>query len=225
MFIYKITNLISGKSYIGKTTESVNRRWKRHQYACATGLKLPLYEAMRKYDVQNFSIKVVLEVEKSGDLDQLEMLYIKKFSTKAPAGYNLTDGGDGASYGNKLRLNMHPSETNKVALRKVLIGNKFSQGHIQTETHKEKIRLALKGRKKPYLQGQPLSESTKSKLRTAQRLRRQKEADARPQTDTRRCTDCGDSFPLDSFYTRSGTDAKMSRCKVCHNKRTKKMHQ
>ena len=51
---------------------------------------------MRKYDIHNFSIEVVLEVEKSGDLDQSEMLYIKKFGTKAPAGYNLTDGGDGA---------------------------------------------------------------------------------------------------------------------------------
>lgn len=59
-FIYKITNQINGKSYIGKTNlVSVQERFKEHIYdSKRTRMeKRPLYSAMNKYGSENFKIE------------------------------------------------------------------------------------------------------------------------------------------------------------------------
>lgn len=62
-FIYKITNLINGKSYIGKTSFSIKKRFKEHQRDAFRDRneKRPLYSAMRKYGIENFTVEQVEE--------------------------------------------------------------------------------------------------------------------------------------------------------------------
>ena len=94
-YIYKITNLINQKSYIGKTTFSVDRRWKEHQQESKSqrSQNRPLYRAMNKYGIENFSIEVVEEVNIK-ELSKKEIYWIGYYDTYNN-GYNATLGGDG----------------------------------------------------------------------------------------------------------------------------------
>ena len=64
-YIYKITNKINGKCYIGQTSDSIEHRWKEHIYDSNRKNRdcynYPLYRAFRKYGTENFFIE---EIEK-----------------------------------------------------------------------------------------------------------------------------------------------------------------
>ena len=55
-YIYLIENKINGKKYIGKTYSSIEKRWKEH-IKDRTRFDRPLYRAMNKYGIENFSIQ------------------------------------------------------------------------------------------------------------------------------------------------------------------------
>ena len=94
--IYKITNLINQKVYIGQS-RNIKERWKQHRYAY---LELrekekdyPLYRAMRKYGLENFSFEVIEECQIK-DLDEKEIYWINFYkATDTSFGYNLREGG------------------------------------------------------------------------------------------------------------------------------------
>lgn len=102
-YIYKITNQINGKIYIGKTLKTIQERWKEHQNDSRRShlKKRPLYEAMQKYGVENF---VIEEVEECDYLiiNEREQYWIKKYRSyigfEDAWGYNATLGGDGKVY-------------------------------------------------------------------------------------------------------------------------------
>ena len=101
-YIYKITNLINNKLYIGKTElEPPEKRWleHKHDYQRRRNEKRPLYSAMRKYGVENFKFEVL---EKTKDTIEREKYYINKYRTYVGFndcnGYNATLGGDGKCY-------------------------------------------------------------------------------------------------------------------------------
>lgn len=92
--IYKITNKINSKSYIGLTTCTVEERWLSHIYDNNKHLDRPLYRAFKKYGVENFTIEVIEEDIPLFLLKQKERMCIKAFNT-FKKGYNATLGGDG----------------------------------------------------------------------------------------------------------------------------------
>lgn len=104
-WIYKITNRINGKIYIGKT-ELYNPydRWKQHlkDFKKPRSEKRPLYEAMNKYGTDNFDFEPIAEFNNGEELCDKEKEYINKYRTyvgfKDCNGYNATLGGDGKSY-------------------------------------------------------------------------------------------------------------------------------
>lgn len=104
-YIYKITNQVNGKMYIGKT-EYLDplKRWKRHleDYKKQKIGHRPLYYAMRKYGIENFEFQVIDQTDNSDVLCELEQHYIKEYRTyinfEDSNGYNATLGGDGKSY-------------------------------------------------------------------------------------------------------------------------------
>lgn len=83
--VYKL-DFDSGKSYIGLTT-NVDRRLRQH-----AGNKTLVGNAFRKHGRPSISILFNGDIE-SAKLEEIEC--IKRFNTRAPQGYNLTDGGDG----------------------------------------------------------------------------------------------------------------------------------
>ena len=95
-FIYKITNKINGKSYIGKTTFSIQKRFQEHlnDSLKERNEKRPLYDAIRKYGKENFFISLVEECD-INNLSSREIYWINYYDTFSN-GYNATIGGDGA---------------------------------------------------------------------------------------------------------------------------------
>ena len=87
--IYKITNKINGKSYIGQSID-IERRWREHKKNIGSS-KNPLYLDFKKYGLENFSFEI-LEECKVKDLDEKEIYWIKRYDSHNK-GYNLTDGG------------------------------------------------------------------------------------------------------------------------------------
>lgn len=94
--IYKITNLINQKSYIGKS-KNIEERWKSHlrPSSWAAQPNKPLYRAFKKYGIQNFSFTVLEELlEYDKNSNEKEKYWIQYFNTYKN-GYNATLGGDG----------------------------------------------------------------------------------------------------------------------------------
>ena len=95
-YIYKITNIINGKVYIGKTEFTIKRRFKQHCEDCKKerlNEVRPLYRAMKKYGVDNFISEEIEQCDNSILCDR-EKYWIQYYDSYKH-GYNATIGGDG----------------------------------------------------------------------------------------------------------------------------------
>lgn len=96
--IYLITNNINGKQYVGQTHHTAEERFKEHIYGRTRDDRkfcCPLYMAMNKYGVENFSMCVLEECDDTL-LDEKEIYWIDKLGTFEKNGYNATRGGKGS---------------------------------------------------------------------------------------------------------------------------------
>ena len=154
--IYVRTNKFNGKQYVGKATdlEARQKDWKRLSQSYAGPI---INRARAKYGLDAFDFEILKECE-DDELDYWEMYYIKELNTKAPYGYNLTNGGDGGN----TYICKNAEEMN-IIKQKISESNKGEKNHMygkhHTEETKKKIIKALKGRKR-----KPHSEETKRKI-------------------------------------------------------------
>ena len=117
--IYKIENQVNQKVYIGQST-NISTRWRRHRSEVSNlNNSYPLYRAMRKYGLENFSFEIIEECFKE-DLDSRERYWIKEFDSYYN-GYNQTSGGQigGAS------ISLQPTDVLEIIelLRTTTLGN------------------------------------------------------------------------------------------------------
>lgn len=96
MIIYKITNKINGKVYIGQTVRTLKQRWKDHRSEakdCKRGRAI--HKAIRKYGVENFTVEQIDVATCQEELNEKERYWIEFYdSMNRNKGYNLTNGGD-----------------------------------------------------------------------------------------------------------------------------------
>ena len=93
MIIYKLTNKVNGKVYIGQTVKSLDWRMKQHLSKVNVGSNTYIHNAIRKYGWDNFDVEVVANASSKEELDYLEKYYIKQYDS-VNTGYNLSFGGD-----------------------------------------------------------------------------------------------------------------------------------
>lgn len=91
--IYKITNNLNGKSYIGQSVH-IDRRFQEHKNSAKNPHNL-IHLAMNKYGCDNFTFEVLEQCD-INDLDNREKYYIDYFGTLVPKGYNVQLGGNDA---------------------------------------------------------------------------------------------------------------------------------
>jgi group I intron endonuclease len=103
MYIYKLTNKINGKTYIGQTCRNPEVRWEQHLKSSLSNdpkQKKYLQNSIDKYGWANFTKEIleVIPVEKGQKyLDEREFFHILENNSfhKTGKGYNLTMGGSG----------------------------------------------------------------------------------------------------------------------------------
>lgn len=133
MLIYKITNVINGKIYVGQTTRSEVSRWDEHKKRLNSNchVNIHLQSAWNKYGEECFVFEVIIECETQEQLNLLEEYYINQYeSNKTSHGYNKTSGGSNGKL----------SEETKAKISANRKGIKFS------EEHRKKISEAQKGK-------------------------------------------------------------------------------
>lgn len=91
--IYIITNLVTGKKYIGQTIQPVEKRFQQHATDSRSGRHM--YSSIQFYGKQNFSIEEVMVCFDLKSLDYYETYFINELETFSPKGYNLCKGGMG----------------------------------------------------------------------------------------------------------------------------------
>lgn len=121
MYIYKITNKVNGKIYIGQTTQSTKpkRRWLSHLSNARRGVKSPLYNAMRKYGQENFEHEIIDGANSDTELNYKEIHYIHKYNCISPNGYNLKLGNQPHVY-TKDKLSITMKENVDIEKMKIL---------------------------------------------------------------------------------------------------------
>lgn len=126
--IYLRTNKINGKQYVGQTN-NFDRRQKQWNCLKWDYANKYLSEDRNKYGLENFETTIIDESENKNEAWELEKIYIKKYNTKFPNGYNLSDGGRG-------RTNCFVSDETRMKISKAHKGKKLGKF---TESHKQKI--------------------------------------------------------------------------------------
>ncbi len=138
-YIYKITNKINGKLYIGETIQNYKDRWRQHKNFQSQYYTCPiLKQAFIKYGIDNFNFEVIQECS-FDERFELEKKYIEKYNSIAPyGGYNFLPGGEGGGFLGKT----HSDETRKKlseASRKF-----YEENPNYYETYREKHIAATK---------------------------------------------------------------------------------
>lgn len=94
--IYKVTNLVNQKIYIGKTYDFEKRK-REHLYDI--GDDIPFHRALKKYGLENFSWEIIDNANSDEELREKEIYWIKKLNScihfENSNGYNITIGGEG----------------------------------------------------------------------------------------------------------------------------------
>lgn len=93
-FIYKITNSINNKCYVGETVQDdPEKRWKQHINKINNGKGCPvLRDAIKKYGLDKFKFELII-ICFDEDRHRYEKEYIKKYKSQIPNGYNILPGG------------------------------------------------------------------------------------------------------------------------------------
>ncbi len=176
-YIYKITNTINNKVYIGQTSKTITERFAVHLRHAANHVNRYLYDAMNFYGYENFIIEELERCEKS-ILDAREIYWISFYQSNNPEyGYNMTAGGGG---GNTFVLRSVESQQRFRACASARqAGTKQSKETIekrvakligQTRTAEQRLRFS-KAQKERFQNsagtrlGATVSEETKQKLR------------------------------------------------------------
>ncbi len=170
MLIYRATNTVNGKIYIGKTTMSLGVRWKEHLRAVRKGSEYYFHKAIRKYGSDAFQLEVLHTAQTINELNAMETRFILSHQSHiSEKGYNLTLGGEGMVPNEEVREKLRQANKGKkpspqciAAARVVRLGskhteewkkqaslrhegNKYRLGHKQTSEWKETARQRMSG--------------------------------------------------------------------------------
>lgn len=174
--IYMITNLNNDKKYIGQTVQGYLTRWRQHKCASKSEKSkrrcVALNRAILKHGCESFKIEVIETInihiidkktikQDADKLNELEVIYIKKYNTLVPNGYNIQKGN---KYSENTMIGNFLSEEHK---NKISIAN---TGKKHSEDTKKKISEKMAGANH-HLYNKLISSETKNKISETQRIK------------------------------------------------------
>lgn len=168
MWLYKLTNRLNGKQYIGTSVNPVSHRISRHLYAAKNNRDncMAITRAIRKHGLGAFSVETIGQAVSHEELMRMEFSAIKEQNTLTPNGYNVSEGGEGA------RRACSPETRERISLAlkaKKMIPWNFGKRNPQTIARYSRTRhvggpLPGAPSKKLGKHYQPLSESHKQDI-------------------------------------------------------------
>lgn len=190
MIVYKITNLVNNKIYIGQTIDTLQRRWNAH---CKRTARLTyIRKAILKHGKENFIVEQIDSAETLEELNKKERKWIAFYNaTNNQVGYNLESGGLNKKVAESTRFKISKahkgkqltpmteeiknkiSQANKGKVRSVEFRTRLSElskGRIVSEETRRKVGEARRNRVHP-----PVTEQAKLKMKLAQQKRRERE--------------------------------------------------
>ena len=197
MHVYLIQNVVNGKCYVGQTTQPLNSYFSKTLYKGLSGEtgKPYLYNAIRKYGKNAFTIRILYTATTREELDIVEKSYIKLFGTQnRELGYNVMAGGTngqihaeetkqklrdinlGKKASAETRLKMSENQKANYTEERRELAREFAISRLQTKEVRIKTSLALIGKKRPdYIKeillkshlGIPMTEETNLKIKAA----------------------------------------------------------
>jgi len=132
--IYKATNLINGKVYIGQTINFMHRVYQHRSDSNNIEKRKGnsyFHNAMNQYGVDNFKFEIIEEIDNSL-LNEREQYWIKFYNSYTPNGYNLTLGGDG------FKGHSRPQSEEEKNKRKEIMIEKYQNNPILVEECKKR---------------------------------------------------------------------------------------
>ena len=148
--IYKITNKLNGKHYIGVSV-NIKSRWSNHRNISPKRLSY-FQSAIKKYGVENFEFSIIEQCHKD-NFEEKERFWID-FYKSMENGYNLTAGGN-------IRKELSDRTIKQMSeKRKGVPKSKEHIEKIRIANNSEHVKLTISQKNK----GRKLSEETKAKM-------------------------------------------------------------
>lgn len=141
--IYKLSNKINGKIYVGQTWKSLHSRWKN-----GAGYKNCIYleRAINKYGANNFTYEILTVCGTQKTADYWETYFIDRYhSLDRKIGYNIKSGGSTGKLSDETKKKLSDANI----------------GKILTDEHKNKIGISNTGKKRSNKQNKDASERAK----------------------------------------------------------------
>lgn len=195
----------SGRGYVGISSSGWRARWRSHVFDARHGSHTPLHRAIRKYGPGAFSTVVLQRCTTRGEAEAAEIAWIDALRTKAPRGYNATDGGEGVS---------GLIDSVRERIRSAAVGRAFSDetrarmsaaqrgvARSMSSEHKRRISSAHKGKR--------LTAEARDKLRVANLGKKQSEVTRAKRADSMRA-----AWARRSAAERSAVGSKISAGKT-----------
>ena len=146
MIIYKATNKVNGKCYIGQTRHSLEYRKRIHLQKAKQGIDTHFYQAIRKYGADSFVWDIICTAKDKTTLNELETFYITKYDS-IKNGYNMVDGGDNNVMDIEDVKTKHDKVMQSAKVRAKISDSmrKYRSEHPFTEEHRRKLSEKAKG--------------------------------------------------------------------------------
>jgi group I intron endonuclease len=176
MFIYKTTNLVNGKIYIGQTIGD------RPNYIGSGKL---LKAAINKYGKENFKREILEYCDNVDHMNEREVIWIARYdSTNQKIGYNLEHGGNGKGKVNEeTKKKMRGRKVSEETIKKM---SEAQKGRKVSEEHRKKLSEATKGRKLSEQHRKKLSEVWKGRKHSEETIKKMSEAKQNISEETRK---------------------------------------
>jgi group I intron endonuclease len=156
--IYKATNIINGKHYIGQTTQNLKKRKIAHKTEAKQNKKnMYFHNALNKYGFDNFEWEIICECSSKNEMNKIEEEQIKKYNSQNKKyGYNLLPGGKSSSgfhlteeCKNKIRISNLGKHQMSDDLKSIMSINRLGDknpmfGKILSKEHKKKMSDSLR---------------------------------------------------------------------------------
>lgn len=155
MIIYKVTNNINGKVYIGQTITKIESRWYHHCWAAVRYNANHFHHAINKYGKESFTIEVLCSALNRENLNYLERYFIELYNSFSQKGYNSRVTGAKNSCNQETRKKLR--DAFKRNPRKTFLGKNH------TEETKRKLSDFHKSRTRK--KGVIFSDKTKEKMK------------------------------------------------------------